>query len=184
MRRIYAATRTYLSCSRFLLPTLSIFLFVACATTKPQISLTPGASLSSYRILAVARPTVPEHQDGYSLDVAATFQEDLKAALESKGYQVFDVAGAPPGALVVQCTFVSYEEGNAFKRWLLPGWGSTEATVSTKLVDKKTGEHLGDLLSKQQVAAGGLLSVGAYRQILKSVAAEVATAIDTKIREG
>jgi hypothetical protein len=160
----------------------AIIALTGCVAATPQIATTPGATLSGYRVLAVAMPIVPKHPDGYSFDVAETFRDDLKHALSERGYQVADSANAPPGALVVQCEFVTYEEGSAFKRWIMPGWGATQATVLTTFADQKTGAPLGSLMTSQAVGAGGLYTIGQYRLILISVAGQVATAIDNKIK--
>jgi len=152
-----------------------------CAPEQPQLVTEPGVSLSGYKSLAVA-PAANETGQKFDFDFVGVLTKDLKSALMSKGYDLSDSNVSPPEALIVECSFVNYAPGNAFQRWLLPGWGTTQATVKTTLVDKKTGKAVGDMVTTKQVAGGLFGGVGAYCSILESVASDVATAIDNKIK--
>jgi hypothetical protein len=111
-------------------------------------------------------------------DFAGTFTQDLKSALQTKGYTLIEGEAASPDTLLVQCSFIAYAPGNAFQRWLLPGVGETQATVKTTLVDKKSGRPVGDLVTTKVVTGGFLGGLGGYNSVLGSVADDVATAID------
>lgn len=58
---------------------------------------------------------------------------------------------------------LSYEPGSAFKRWLAPGFGKTQAAAGTSLIDKKTGKVLGELVSADKVSAGACSLRGRIR---------------------
>ncbi len=160
-----------------------LLLLTGCATEQPQLVTEPGVSLAGYKTLAVA-PASKDNDTGQSadFDFAKLFTEDLKSELQSKGYDVSDANAAPASALIVQCSFVNYAPGNAFQRWLLPGWGTTQTTVKTTLVDKKTGKALGDMVTIKAITGGFFGGVGGDRSILESVASDVSTAIDNKIK--
>ncbi len=155
---------------------------VGCAPpAPPELTMLPDASLSGIKMLGVA-PASNDTGQTYELDIGAIFTDDLTSALRSKGYTVIEPNSAPPDAVIVQCSFVSYAPGNAFQRWLVPGLGPTQATVKTSLIDKKSGHILGGMVTGEEVASGGLLSAGAYKFILQRVADEVAGAIDRQIK--
>jgi hypothetical protein len=141
----------------------------------------PGASLSGITRLAVEAASNDTGQT-YELDISGVFTDDLISALRSRGYTVLDPNTAPADTVIVQCSFISYAPGSAFQRWLLPGSGSTEATVKTSLINKSTGSVLGRMLTEEHQTSGGLYTVGAYKYILERVANEVAEGIDTKIK--
>lgn len=158
-----------------------LLLLTGCATEQPQLVTVPGVSLAGYKTLAVA-PASNDTGQSSDFDFAAIFTDDLKSALQAKGYDVSDANAAPADALIVQCSFVNYAPGNAFQRWLLPGLGTTQTTVKTTLIDKKTGKALGDMVTIKAITGGFFGGVGGYRSILESVASDVSTAIDNKIK--
>ncbi len=49
-------------------------------------------------------------------------------------------------------------------------------------MDKKTGKALGDMVTIKTITGGFFGGVGGYRSILESVASDVSTAIDNKIK--
>ena len=159
---------------------LLLISFAGCATQPPELTTQPGVSLSGRKLIVA--PTVNETGKAYDFDIAQVFTSDLQSALQAKGYELASMSQPPPDAVIVQCTFLSYAPGNAAKRWLLPGWGSTEATVKTSLVDHATGRIVGGMLTRKEVAGGGLLSVGADESILQTIADDVAGAINDKVR--
>jgi Domain of unknown function (DUF4410) len=160
----------------------ALLLSAGCtAPSPPELTMQPGASLSASTLLAVA-PASNDTGQTYELDITGVFTDDLRSALRSKGYTVADSNTAPPNAVIVQCSFISYAPGNAAQRWIFPGLGPTEATVKTSLIDENTGNVLGGMLTRKEVTGGGLLSVGAYKFILQHVANDVADAIDKKIK--
>jgi hypothetical protein len=64
---------------------------------------------------------------------------------------------------------IEYDMGNAFKRWLLPTYGSTILNVHTDVIDLEKNEIVTYMEHKQTIAAGGLYSVGAWKYIFDYV---------------
>jgi uncharacterized protein DUF4410 len=148
-------------------------------TEQPALVTEPGVSLSTYKSSQVA-PATNETGQTFDFDFATAFTQDLTAALQAKGYSVVDASA--PGVLVVQCSFVSYAPGNAFQRWLLPGLGESQATVKTTLADGKSGEPVADVVTTETVTGGFFGGIGGYSSVLQTVANDVATAIDNKMK--
>jgi len=91
-------------------------------------------------------------------------------------------AGAPAGEhLILTSQIVEYEEGDAFKRWLLPGWGTTVLSIHCELKDSATGKLLGAVEARRTISIGGAYSIGAWRTVFASVAKDVVKELRAKI---
>ncbi len=168
-----------------------LLLLAGCATGQPQLMMEPGASLSGYKAIAVATVSNETGQTSH-FDFASAFAEDLKAALRSKGYDISDYKASPPDVLIVQCSIMNYVPGNTSKQIFtmvsLPftwgvtfgsdPWGTSKAGVKTLVLDKGTGRALAHMVTIKQVDPW----FGGYKSILQSVATDVATAIDNRIK--
>lgn len=73
--------------------------------------------------------------------------------------------------IIISSNIVEYEEGDAFKRWLLPGWGATVLSVHCEL--KEGTQLVGSVEARRTVSAGGGYTIGAWRTIFDSLAADV-----------
>jgi hypothetical protein len=80
----------------------------------------------------------------------------------------------------ISMRIIEYDMGNAFKRWLLPTYGSTVLSVHTDIVDLEKNEIVTYMEHKQTIAAGGAYSIGAWKYIFNNVAKDIATDIERK----
>jgi len=79
--------------------------------------------------------------------------------------------GAEGRKLVLTSKIVEYKKGSSFKRWLLPGWGTTVLTVQS---DLREGDVLvGSAQARRTVSFGGFYTVGAWRTIFANIARDV-----------
>ncbi len=81
--------------------------------------------------------------------------------------------------LVLSSKLIEYEKGNAFKRWLLPGWGSTVLTVQAEL--RKDDQLVGYEQARRTVSIGGGYTIGAWKTIFRSVAVDIVEDLREKI---
>jgi hypothetical protein len=73
--------------------------------------------------------------------------------------------------LVIESKIVEYEKGNAFKRWLSPGWGSTVLAIRC---DLKEGDVIvGTAAARRTVDAGGGYTIGAWKTVFGSIAKDL-----------
>lgn len=159
-----------------------IFAFIAgCVTSKPMISLEKGVSLTGYKVFHVP-PVLNETGKTIEFDVADTLTQNIKSKLRDKGYIVLDGTVPSEEILIIKSSLLSYESGSAFKRWLAPGFGKTQATVKTSLIDKRTGKVIGEMVSAEAVSTGGLYSVGADKRILDAIAEGIVDEIEKKAK--
>jgi hypothetical protein len=163
-----------------LLPLLALAT-VACATTEPMVWLDKGVSLAQYRVVEVL-PVANETGKTFEFDVVAALTEHLKEKLHEKGFEVAvePVAGTP--VLVLQSRLVLYEPGSAAGRWVMPGLGRTQCTVRSSLIDRRSGQVLGEIVIAEHVSGGGFYSVGADRWILGVVAGSIADELDKRAK--
>jgi hypothetical protein len=71
----------------------------------------------------------------------------------------------PGSNFVLTCDIERFAEGSAAKRWLMPGWGATQAEVVVMVWDKHEGKVLASFRSEASVKAGGLYTIGADHYI-------------------
>jgi len=102
-------------------------------------------------------------------DVAA----DATKAFREKLPAIGGLALKDDGRFRLSCEVTTFVEGSAFKRWLMPGWGSTVGQVAAMVTDTRTGEIVAILRSNSTVAEGGLYSAGADTYILSVAVQDV-----------
>ena len=148
-----------------------------CATTETQTFkedplVRPGAKIQ------LGAVTIPEGSS-YEIDVIGLMTEALEESLVEH-----DIAwqGDPAAdRFVLDVVVDDYEPGNAFKRWLLPGYGSTIVHVSGTLTDMSTGVVAGELDHERAVHAGGGYTIGAWKTIFDGIADDITTQLQNRI---
>jgi Domain of unknown function (DUF4410) len=155
-------------------------LLIGGCAAQPDVAIEQGVSLTKFTRVEVA-PGANETGDAQNDQAAQLFRDDLANALQSEGVTPSD-SGPPAQTLLVKPVLVHYEAGSAAARWIMPGAGRTQASVTASLVDKSTGKSVGDLVLSEQVTGGGLLSIGQHRLILSRLADGFAKEIAKRMR--
>jgi len=107
----------------------------------------------------------------FNIDIEQMFADALDSRLRK--YKLLG-AGASGKTAVVNAKIIDYAKGNAFKRWLCPGFGTTVLSVYCEVRDKASGKLLGAIEARRTVSMGGLYSINAWKSIFYGVAADVA----------
>ena len=115
------------------------------------------------------------------IDVSQHFAAALGKALEKK--DLLWTEGKGSERLVLTTKIVEYEEGHAFKRWLLPGWGSTVLSIQGDLKEQTSGKIIGSVEARRSISFGGLYTIGAWMTIFPSVAEDVVDELQSKLRQ-
>jgi len=148
-----------------------------CATSETQTFkndplIRPGAKIE------LGAVTVPP-DSAYELDVAGMMNTALEESLAEHN---IEWQGDPAAdRFLLEVVVDDYEPGNAFKRWLMPGFGSTIVRVSGKLTDISTGNVAGELDHERAVHAGGGYTIGAWRTVFKGIADDITTQLQNRI---
>jgi hypothetical protein len=85
-----------------------------------------------------------------------------------------------PGVVTMDVNIIEYRKGDAFKRWLWPGYGSTVLVVEATLLDVE-GNVDASAQANRSVDAGGGYTTGAWEKIFKNVAADLVSDLKVNI---
>ncbi len=115
-------------------------------------------------------------QDRSSGSTAAGIDAEqlLRSALENALHEEAIFSEGKPNAYRIDLEILEYEPGDAFKRWLLPGYGATILKVKGSVVDTSSGVVLAHIDHRRGVYWGGAYTIGAWKSIFKSVAHDIA----------
>jgi hypothetical protein len=105
----------------------------------------------------------------FDIDIKKMLTDSLEKKLKEKGL-LWSSTGAPK--LLLESNIIDYKKGDAFKRWLLPGWGATILIVQCDLVDDDNN-IVGSVKATRTVSIGGLYSVGAWKTVFNNLANDV-----------
>lgn len=76
----------------------------------------------------------------------------------------------------IETEILVYEPGNAFKRWLMPDWGSTKF-VTKSLIYDKNNTLIATVPVERSIGFGGAFTIGAWKDVIDEVAKEIIFAI-------
>ena len=156
---------------------LIVFVITACGTTQHSIKLEEG-----YDPHEDARVTVGsvsnETDQVFDVDVEKMLTKALIEKLQA--HDLF-CERMQDHDLAINAKITEYAKGDAFKRWLLPGYGSTVLSVESELVDSKNNV-IGRVQARRSVDAGGAYTVGAWESIFTNVAHDVVDDLEAQVR--
>jgi len=154
---------------------LVVLMLGSCAAPRPQ-PIGPAPALSTAaRIELVA---VRGGRADRDIDAAGLLEAALRRELARRGVSWANQPGAQRYTLAMEIT--EYEAGDAFKRWLLPGYGATVLRVRGTIT-APDGAPAGTFEHGCGVYAGGVFTIGAWRQVFNEVAADIARDLDYRI---
>ncbi|MGA7870936.1 MAG: DUF4410 domain-containing protein [Candidatus Binatus sp.] len=116
-------------------------------------------------------PVSNETGKTFDVDLQKMFTDALSEQLQSEN--LLWTQGQQGNHLTIATKIIEYDEGNAFKRWMLPGWGSTVITLHCELKESVSGKLVGSVDAHRTVSFGGAYTIGAWKTIFASVANDV-----------
>jgi hypothetical protein len=157
---------------------LAVLFAVGCGTVEHKVSLENG-----YRVQpgtkVVVGPVQNKTGQSFDIDVDKMLADALTQRLKDEDlYWTSD----PAPKLTLSADIVQYAKGDAFKRWLMPGYGSTALVVHATLTDANNHE-VGAVDAKRTVDAGGGYTIGAWESIFRDVAADVVTDLKKQVKQ-
>ena len=154
---------------------LAVFLFVLLAT------IITGCGSAQHKVAFQQNYTCPEgtkfavgsvvNETGatFDIDIEKMFADALAEELRKEDLLC---KGDEKNRLTIMSKIIEYEKGNAFKRWLMPGWGGTVFSLQCDLKDEKN-VTVGSATARRTVTAGGGYTIGAWKTIFASVAKDL-----------
>lgn len=152
-----------------------------CATPRtsthgqPGLLPRPGAAVELRDVKNASGQT-------FEVDATRLLREAAQAALRAEA--LTSSTPRPGAAFALDLDITEFRPGNAFQRWLLPGWGSTVLGVRGALVDTQSGAQAAVINYQRSVHFGGLYTIGAWSWIFSSVAEDIARDLKIKIERG
>ena len=148
-------------------------LFAACATQSVVQVQHPFPSTKHRSIWIEQCIDRSEYKGERNLAEEAT-QTLREKVLDTKLFELD--AGA---MLRLTCDLEGFAEGSAFQRWLLPGWGATEARIAVMVWEKPGDKVLATFRSHASVKEGGLYTIGADQYIISVGMKDIAGQLET-----
>lgn len=138
-------------------------LLAGCETySAPNIRApAPAAGTAKARLLKI-EPCRDLTEMERARDLGGEGTKALTEKLIASNY--FDVGEEAP--FLVSCDIERFIEGSAFQRWIAPGWGQTLAQVKVGVWLLPSEDIVATFVSKAQVKAGGLYTIGADQYII------------------
>lgn len=124
-------------------------------------------------------PVTNETGKTFDADLPQMFTDALTEQLQKQN--LLWTQGLQGDHLIIATKIVEYDEGNAFKRWTLPGWGSTVITLHCELKESGSGKLVGSVEAHRTVSFGGAYTIGAWKTIFGSVAEDVVKELRAQI---
>ncbi len=106
--------------------------------------------------------------DDPQLDLVNSLKSALEVTIRNQGINGDDYR--------IETDILVYEPGNAFKRWLMPGWGSTKFVTESMIYDKNN-TLIATVPVERTIGFGGAFTIGAWKEVINEVAKEIILAI-------
>jgi hypothetical protein len=156
-------------------------LLSGCGSVAQSTKLEPGfVPTESYTVsigeITNASPPIPDDEK-LELDPVEALRGALVEKLTEREISTAPVPGIAQYLLLA--TIKEYRPGDAGKRWMMPGWGSTILWVESEL--REGDEKVAQLSHRRTVDAGGLYTAGAYKSIFGDVATDIANGLKEKL---
>ena len=142
-----------------------------------------GVSLQAWNAVLLG-PVSNDTGQTFETPVETLFLDTLTEKLTEAGIVLVAGDGTPPQKSVrLSTSLLHFEPGTVGGRWVGMGSGAAICIIRVRLTDSDTEQLLGEMVSVNQIEAGGLFSVGAGKSVAKNVAREIAEALITLMQE-
>jgi hypothetical protein len=118
----------------------------------------------------------------FDIDIEQKLHNALRKSLENEGIYAWDSSTSTDFKINVNIT--RYAPGNAFNRWLVPGYGSTILAVQGELQNAKDGSLVLSTEHQRIIWIGGAYTIGAWETIISQVANDLAHELKLMIEKG
>lgn len=156
---------------------IALFLLSACGTVEHKVNLLNNFTPDQATGVELGKVT---NETGKTFDPEVNVEDMLRRALTEKlTAEGLLWSNATTKKLVLDSKILDYDQGDAFKRWLLPGWGATVLTTQSDL--RQDGQVVGTVDAKRTVSAGGAYTIGAWKTVFDNLSGDVVEDLRSKI---
>jgi hypothetical protein len=136
--------------------------------------LADGISISGIQKIGLY-PVTTEADIHDKYDPGASISATVLEVLKKAGITVNALEdNTQPTKLALKIHIAHFQSGSVGGRWVTMGGGAAVCILRTFLVDGASGKIIGEIIVAKQVAAGGLFSAGAEKQVPKDAAKQTA----------
>ena len=157
------------------------FLLAGCGTSMHSAKFEPGFVPKETPVVSIGAITnvSPPYPDDEKVELnpSAKLRTQLRTKLQEN--RMFASSGSTGTIYVLTPEIREYRPGSAFKRWLLPGYGSTILWVESVL--REGNKKVGEISTRHTVDAGGGYTTGAYESIFGAVAEDIVAELKKKL---
>jgi hypothetical protein len=156
-----------------------ILFLVACGTVEHGIRVEDNQAFSADTRIMVGK-VANKTGESFDVDIEAMLRDAMVNELAKES-----LLGQPgaAGVVTMDVNIIEYRKGDAFKRWLWPGYGSTVLVVEATLLDQQ-GNVDATAQANRSVDAGGGYTVGAWEKIFEDVSADLVSDLKVNITGG
>ncbi len=156
---------------------IALLLVAGCGTVEHKVALD-----QQYSVLpgtkVVLGPVKNQTGQSFDIDIEKMLADAFNQALKERNLQW--LGGSVP-KLMLTADIVEYSKGDAFKRWLMPGWGSTVLVVRGALYESDS-RKVGSVDAKRSVDFGGGYTIGAWETIFRDIANDVISKLAEQVK--
>lgn len=138
---------------------MGLMVLSGCATQSATMIQEP-LEYDKYRTVQIT-PCVNRTDYKGTHDLATEATRTFSHKVRESG--LFEIV--PDAKLVLTCDIERFEEGSAAKRWIMQGWGATQAQVVVMVWQKPDDKVLATFRTEAAVKSGGLYTIGADHYI-------------------
>lgn len=156
---------------------LAISALIGCGTAQHAVKVEDEQAFKSDTKIVVGEVS-NKTGESFDIDIEALFEDALVKELENQALlgQKDDT-----GAITMNASIIEYTKGDAFKRWLMPGYGSTKLVVECQLLDSE-GNVDAVAQANRSVDFGGGYTAGAWKKIFDDVAVDLVSELSSRIK--
>ena len=158
---------------------LSIFLvlsLVACGTVEHSVRVEDQQAFVQDTKIAVGE-VANKTGESFDIDIETMLSDAMINELTKE-----DLLGQEGSinTVTMNVNIIEYRKGDAFKRWLWPGYGSTVLVVEATLLDAD-GNVDATAQATRSVDFGGGYTIGAWKGVFEDVAADLVSDLKATI---
>lgn len=155
---------------------VSILILAACGTVEHSVRVNDEQAFSPDTKILVKNVS---NKTGETFDI--NVEQMLREAMDKEltKENLLGKAG-DAGIVSMDVNIIEYRKGDAFKRWLWPGYGSTVLVVEATLLDAE-GNVDATAKANRSVDAGGGYTIGAWKKIFEDVSADLVSDLKANI---
>lgn len=153
-----------------------LLFLVACGTVEHSVRVEDQQAFGVATKILVGE-VANKTGESFDIDIEAMLRDAMVNELAKQN--LLGQQGTPD-LVSMNVNIIEYRKGDAFKRWLWPGYGSTILVIEAMLLDAE-GNVDATAQANRSVDAGGGYTTGAWNKIFKDVAADLVSDLKVNI---